>query len=308
MNIFTKLVKKIIVREKKESWGEEYPQKTFYIIRVDYNMAGMLAIVKSTLSHIIYAYEHNLVPVVDLLNCDCQYIDKASPQNVWETFFIQPAKFSLKDIERCKNIIISKNIQVPRKKYGFRVEALHGNAKLLEEYRDEYKQNIFFNPSTKEFVENKFKEIVGSKEKILGVLARGTDYLDCHPKGHPVQPNPKKIIIRAQEIMHTYGYKYVFLATEDLRIYNLFKETFGGQLLFSGQKLLPGMKDAKFISELKSSEGLNQKQDVLNYLATLYILSKCNAFIGGCTAGTLGAYMMSDRFEYEYFWNLGYYK
>ena len=132
--------------------------------------------------------------------------------------------------------------------------------------------------------------------------------VDADPDHHPVQPAPQDIIEKAKEVMEKYGYEYLFLATEDQRIYDLFKIHFGEKLLFNDQKLLDSTHGVNYISELDSKKGLSGKQDVLNYLTTLFILSKCSSFIGGCTSGTLGAYMMSEHFEYEYFWNLGLYK
>ena len=195
-----KSIRNLFLKEKRISLGDENPNKIFYVIRVDYEMAGILAIVKSTLSHIIYAKEKSYIPVVDLLNCECQYIDKSNPSNVWDKFFIQPSGFNLEDITRSKNLIISKNIQVPKRKYGIKVNALYKDKMLLNEYRNYFKQNIHFNSSTMNFVNQQYNEIIGNK-RCLGILARGTDYLDCHPKGHPIQPRPSVIIEKADEIM-----------------------------------------------------------------------------------------------------------
>ena len=36
---------------------------------------------------------------------------------------------------------------------------------------------------------------------MLGILARGTDYVAARPKGHPIQPEPCQIIAKAEEIL-----------------------------------------------------------------------------------------------------------
>ena len=307
MGLLSRLYRRITAKESLVSYGNDYADKKFYVIRVDYNMAGILAIVKSTMSHIMYAVEHKYIPVIDLLNCECQYIDHYYPENVWDTYFKQPYGYNLKDISCAKNVIISKNIQVPKRKYNISVNTLYGNKALLNYYRQFYQKYIHFNIETQKYVESKYNQIIPSNNKILGVLSRGTDYLDCHPKGHPIQPDPKEIIAKIYEITQKKDYQYIFLATEDQRIYDLFKNEFKERLLFNKQKLLQKMNGINYISELDKTHGLSQKEDVLNYLTSLYILSRCNAFIGGCTAGTLGAYMMSNMYEYEYFWNLGTY-
>ena len=49
-------------------WGHP----TYYLIRVEYSTAGLMAIAKSTLQHIIFAEEKSYVPIVDLKTCRCQ--------------------------------------------------------------------------------------------------------------------------------------------------------------------------------------------------------------------------------------------
>ena len=140
-----RLVWRLSLREKIYSYGEDNPDMTYYVIRVDYKMAGMLAIVKSILSHIVYAYDNNYIPVVDLLNCKCQYINPQNPENIWNWFYLQPEGIDLCDIIHSKKVIISKNIDVPSKKYLIRVDSLYNNKGLLNSYKEAYNKYIHFN-------------------------------------------------------------------------------------------------------------------------------------------------------------------
>jgi hypothetical protein len=45
----------------------------------------------------------------------------------------------------------------------------------------------------------------------------------------------------------------------------------------------------------------------LEYLTTIYMLSKCNALIAGQCGGTTGAVLLSKNHEFSYLWDLGYY-
>ena len=44
------------------------------------------------------------------------------------------------------------------------------------------------------------------------------------------------------------------------------------------------------------------------YLKAIYDLSRCNGILAGRTSGTVGAKLLSSGFEYEHYYDLGYYK
>lgn len=108
--------------------------------------------------------------------------------------------------------------------------------------------------------------------------------------------------------MNQYGYEYIFLATEDKRIYNIFKEAFEEKLLFSGQKLYEGMNGKKFLSELKVENYSEKWRNTVDYYSTIYILSKCDGLLTGLTCGSICAYMMSKGYGYTHFCDLGRYQ
>ena len=87
-------------RERIISKGSEHPDKTFYLISYDYDTQGLFAIVKSVLSHVMYALDKGWIPVVDLKNYKCQYQQEG--ENAWELFFEQPEGYSLEDIKKSK--------------------------------------------------------------------------------------------------------------------------------------------------------------------------------------------------------------
>ena len=98
-----------------------------------------------------------------------------------------------------------------------------------------------------------------------------------------------------------------FLATEDRKIFDHFKHEFGDKLLFSGQKLYDGMNGKKYLSEIPVSCSAEKWQNIVDYYATIYILSKCDGLVAGLTCGSICSYCMTDGYEYVYFWNLGKY-
>ncbi len=295
-------------RERSCSYGDDFPDKTFYVIGVPYLTAGLFAIVKSVFCHICYAYQHGYVPVVDMQNFRSQLsdVDEELRTNAWDLYFQQPGGFYLKDISKGRNVIKSCSLPFPEGiEIGFDTPM---NATFHKEYAPLFEKYIVPKPEVAAYAQKKRDKVIGGKQHVLGVLCRGTDYTDSKPNGHPIQPTAEQAAKKAKEVMTQYGYDYVFLATEDKRIYNTFKEAFGDRLLFSGQRLYDGMNGKKFLSEMAVANYSEKWRNTVDYYSTIYILSKCDGLLAGLTCGSICAYMMSKGYGYTHFWDLGRYR
>ena len=63
----------------------------------------------------------------------------------------------------------------------------------------------------------------------------------------------------------------------------------------------------KFLSEIKVDRKNHNYNLALEYLASLYILSKCKGFLGGMAGGTRIAYLLSENWQYLKIYDLGQY-
>lgn len=302
-----KRISKYRYRERRCSYGENHPDKTFYVIGVHYPTAGLFAIVKSVFCHICYAYQKGFIPIVDMQNFKSQLSDNNDTNtNAWELYFQQPGGYNLQDISKSKNIIKSSSLPFPEGiEIGFDTPM---NDDFHNEFASLYEKYIVPTPEVATYANNKREKVIGNKQHVLGVLCRGTDYTESKPSGHPIQPTAEQAVAKAKEVMSQYGYDYIFLATEDKRIYNVFLEAFGDKLLFSGQRLYEGMDGKKFLSELKVDNYSEKWHNTVDYYSTIYILSKCDGLLAGLTCGSICAYMMSKGYGYTHFWDLGRYQ
>ena len=289
-------------RERRMSNGNENPDKTFYVISFDYDTQGLFAIVKSVLSHVMYAIDKGWIPVVDLKNYSCQYQQK--DEKAWELFFEQPYGYTLHDIQRSKNVIRSYYSMYPYNKYDFYVDVLD-RPEECKRLADIYKRYIKPQQMVLEYMWKTASELQ-LDDKTLGVLCRGTDYLKRKPQYHPRQPEPEMVINDAIEIMQQKGFESIFVATEDEIVLDMFKKKFGDKLRYINQPRLKLNDDQQYLSDIKT-DGDVRRQMALDYYTALYILSRCPALLAGRTAGTLGAVFMSDGFEWTKFYDLGYY-
>jgi hypothetical protein len=299
-------------REVRKSYGKDFPDKVFYIIGVDEGWCGLWAIITHQLRHIAYAIDHGYIPVVDLQNYFNQYLGEELlfKENAWEYYFRQPMGYSLRDIKKAKNIIVSVNSGViPIEKYRLGCKDCY-NTQATSYYQKLAKQYLHFNEQTEKILAAAYSKTLEGKGKILGVLCRGTDYITLKPHGHAIQPKVADAIGKAKQVMQEYQCTCLYLATEDADIYGAFAEQFGSRLIVGSSRrwragdLKRGRNNSDFYNNASKDE---RYQGGLTYLVDTYLLSRCSCFIGGATCGTLGTLLMNDSFEYQYVFNLGTY-
>lgn len=301
-----KSIKAFRLRERKLCYGNENPDKTFYVIGVNYSTSGLYSIVKSVYCHIYYALQKGYIPVVDMQNYKSQLSDGVENGNAWEAFFYQPCGYSLKDIEKSENIIKSSRLLYPEGvEIGFDTVL---DDEWYKKYHGLYHKHVVTNDIVTQYADMKYEKVIGNKKNVLGVLCRGTDYTENKPFDHPIQPSIEQAIGKVKEVVQERGYEYVFLATEDKKYYDRFKQELGDKLLFSGQKLYEGMNGVKYLCDIPVSSFSEKWQNIVDYHATIHILSKCNGLVTGLTCGSICAYLMTEGYDFAYFWNLGKYK
>jgi hypothetical protein len=311
------------LRFSYKSFGTKNPDKKFLLMGKHLNTNGLFSIVCVALMNIRYCLQHNIILVVDLQNNDNQYLDGlgVGKENSWEYFFEQPFGYNLEQIRNSKNIIISNRLTpfscISKYKYFYKffLDDLspRNNNTLFRDLKNDFKKHIRFNETVMDYINSEYERIFNGQSRVLGVLARGTDYLLTKPKGHKVQPEPNLILEKSKQVMQDYKCEFVYLATEDKNIYTLFRETFNEKLLVNSQKMISlsgsELKKIRRLSEFNSGRERDKYNIGLEYLSSLYNLSKCQCFVGGLTNGTLGVLFMRDNdFEYEYLFDLGYYK
>lgn len=278
--------------------------KKYLIIRRRGENLGLGSYIITNLGAIHYAISHDVLPVIDMKtekNC-CQSKGEQGKKNAWELYFEQPISIKKEEITK-------KNAQITYQIYDIRPSdsmEFFTNEELVSYWHTLAKKYMKFNLNTKEYLEKKQNEIFSDKKNILGVLCRGTDYVHLKPFGHPVQPTVDEIILKIDKLSKKMAIDFIFLATEDEEILNAFKEKYASKLLYLDALRYTYKKD-KYIAQLDEEKGVDIYKKNLDYLTTLYLLSKCDYFIGGRTSGTVCAMLLSDGFKYTYFWNKGRY-
>jgi hypothetical protein len=143
-----------------------------------------------------------------------------------------------------------------------------------------------------------------TRDNTIGILARGTDYLNLKPYGHPVQPSTDQLIADIKAMMKQTGCTRLYLATEDKNVYAELKKEFGDIILAPNVNRYV-LEDREYLADALA--GRSNKKMGYEYLASLIVLSKCRCIIAGRTSGSVVAKIMHGNYDAELFYNKGLY-
>ncbi|NBJ91320.1 O-fucosyltransferase family protein [Parablautia muri] len=292
-------------RERKVSYGKENPDKIFFIIRRASCKVGLFSHVMTNMGLVDYAVRKGYIPVIDMQNTGNTYLEPAQVGkiNAWEFYFKQPMGYGLMDIANSKNIILSDGM-ITRKNDYPDIHLVDEREKLLR-WREVFRNYFAIEDSLLAEFQIERKKLFENK-RVLGVLARGTDYVNLRPHNHPVQPTAMQVAEKVRKVMDKYSCTYIFLATEDKAIYDVMKTQFGDKLLTveTTRYITSGKEN---INDMHSDRNEDKYLKGKEYLVSVWLLSKCNCLVAGNVGGTHGALLMSPGYEYSYIFDLGLY-
>jgi hypothetical protein len=271
----------------------ENPDKTFYIIRLTplYPML-LFSYYYYVLGHIIYAVEHNYIPVVDAKNYRTWFNEEKPVNgtiNAWEYFFEQPTEYSLEEAYASKNKILSSE-----QNFIYLRSLSSLNNKKIQMRNFYIAKYIKFKPSVLTHVKEQYDAIFNNKKNILGVMYR-KPYRDINGlpvKDHLILPEINEYLEKTRELMHDWNMDYIFLSSNDLNHITLFKKHFANQLLISNRSRL---NDCDYLFDPLSRPYLSS----FEYLTDIILLSQCDALIGSISNGCIGALDFNNN-TYKY--------
>lgn len=170
-------------KDKALSWGNENPDKIFYVIR-PWSGEGLVRNVQSVIKETYYARSKGYIPVVDMYTYATRYHEENEVGNInaWEKFFEQPDRYNMKDVLNSKNIIISGLSHHLLSKFEF--------------------NGIIMKPGLKEDL---YEFCTFFDKKVLGVCYRGTDYNLDIGLFHPIQPTVNTAIKTVKKKIEEWG-------------------------------------------------------------------------------------------------------
>lgn len=285
-----------ISRERHKSFGAENPQHRFYVIRgIDHECRhycgvplNLLAIHSYVLSHLLYAEEKGLLPIIDQRNDPVNTRKSYSvtgTDNPWEYFWCQPIPYTIEEVYSSRRVILSKRRWYEPGNLGYSVEA-HQDLETIQAYH-RLSAQVPLNSQTKQYIDRWRDELFSGRGRILGVSLRRGGYAKAdyyHAPDHPIQPEPERLADIVAKRLEEWNMDTVFLTTEEELYIELFQNVFGGRLIYlprmryHGWKTYPSDQDPLYLPE-------QRYQTALDYLTEMELLSSCNGLIGSITSG-----------------------
>jgi len=201
--------------------GNLNPDKVFYVIQ-RYPGTGLFSNLAFVINHIKVATDMGFIPIVDMKNFPSIYSEKNKilcTNNSWEYYFNQITNYTLEEVYKSKNIILTNNIFYAGNGFNYRITE---SDTLL----DIFKKNIFLK-KTKLKTINYLKKKLLSNKKTLGIHFRGT--------GYKIEDNPltiNQMINKINNILSEEKYDQIFLVTEDSINFKGIIDYFGSKVIY----------------------------------------------------------------------------
>lgn len=311
---------------------EDHPP--YLVLQNRSKSVGLMTYAAQVVEFSDYAEKHNSEVIVDLKNYPCVNLDdsRVGIDNAWEYYYEQPFhdtpeldqlyekySFSFLPCYRKKLLAyypgINRSIAY-RLFYNKRTEYERitikeclDNSEIYRRWCDIARRRLHLNEKTQSYVEEEYQSIIAGK-RVLGVSIRGTDYTQKRAYGHPIQPPIEKVIADAVSCMHKYGYTHIYLSCEERAAVDCFETAFPGRILINKRKFFDNV-DFRKVSGI-ADISFNRENDAylrgLEYLSSIYLLSRCDALIAGQNTGSQMAYIINGgKYEYVYFYSIGKY-
>ncbi len=274
--------------------GNLNPDKKILLIKYPIETDGLGCVISATTDIMKMAADKDLIPVVDLsIPEQCNQFTLGKPENMWEYYFKQMSDIGVEEAYHSQNVILWNNVFDKFNPY------LQETVTFKKSYS--IKECLCLSQKTYDYCEQQWNKIIPKGEKVLGVIARGTDYRTiCNFQG-----NENIFVKKVLEKMYLWDCKYIFLATEDQTILEKFQQTeLREHLLYQEQKRYNYQKSENqycLLGNIKNRENEDGYLEGLKYFSVLYILSKCQSFITNVKCGAFWVVKgLTPAFEHEW--------
>ena len=240
------------------------------------------------LSHIVYELSQGYVPVID------------DTWHVWDQFFEQPILLEGKPLPDRSELPVSdveETLYTPQE-----IPFCKPNRVVASKLIRDFCRLL---PEPAAYINDEIHTLLDG-HRVLAMVRRGTDYIGT---GMPTQPKVEDMIRDARQWMQTYRYDRIYLATEDERIFKQFEAAFPGQVLANKRSYYDKAMQEQNVAAIGRVHFDRENDDYLKgleYLSSLYILSKCQALLAGyCGATQIALLLNEDAYERWKVYDLG---
>ncbi len=261
-----KTLKKLNLEQRK--FGTLNPDKIFYVIKRTPG-TGMFSNITFILNHLKICKKYNFIPIIDMQNFITIYNENTKFKNhlnAWNYYFNDLNEFSLEEVYKSKNVIITDN-----KFFHFFNYNIEKDNEMTGLLNSEIKINKYIKKLYLKSLE-KFKN-----KKILGIHFRGTSYK--RSAGHPLPATKKQMFEITKKLLKENDIDHIFLVTEEKNYLDFFKKNYGEKLFYLKSSYRSDKNDAFKIYPRNLHRYKLGREAVLEAL----LLSNCDYFLYLCS-------------------------
>jgi hypothetical protein len=264
---------------------------------------GFFASVTHVLQGIIYAEKHNLTPVVDMENYWVAELSSTKKindtYNAWCYFFEQISNYSLQEVYKSKNVILSAGSRILGASHWFSDRKLlylseSNHLRTVSELVNKY---IKLNKNTLDHFNKIKEELNWIPSQTLGIFIRGTGYR-TNSGVNDIPPTIESIVLNIKKTLIEKEIDKLYISTEDYEIYLTLCEE------LKDHKIIPNIRYKKTLSieDWEKSGDLTFDGAILlgydrtlNYLIDTLLLTECESCIA--TLSNASTFFLSKRFH-----------
>jgi hypothetical protein len=280
--------------------GEDNPDKHFFVVDAYYGNLGLFALFGKAVCVARYVKCLGYTPVIRIQRAGDGIYSDYKDDDVWSKFYNQPEGYTMEDVMRSKHVYFAPGF------YNGSVQEYIMNCVSSETVLS-WPDGVY-NDRVKAYIAEREKKFLPYPEKTLGVLARGTDYVNTKLNNHTIHASKEKICEKIDELLaEREELEYIYLATEDAGYCEYFKKRYGERIYFTDQKRFV-TKQGELLAE-HHREDKNRSDGFtmgVEYILSIHLLSKCNSLLAsGWCAGVGEAIKENDNqykstFVFEY--------
>lgn len=277
--------------------GLKNPDNRYYVIADGLpGTSGLMAIMYRVLYNVDFARKKGWIPVVDLKYKKNYLLEdnEVGVINAWEYYFENLCPITIDEVYQSQNVIFAGN-DINRLSYndldifcGFR-QVYDSTFKL--------KKNII--QQINEVEKRCFTDI--REKEIIGVICRGTDYVERQPVNHPKQPSIDEVIEKIDECLSKEKEKqYIYLATEDMSIIKQMKGRYGERVIYVEQQRFSHTEN-NVLADIPAMRENDRFLRGLEYIESIVLFRNCKSIIAGKCGAVFGLFVLSDIASEELF-------
>jgi len=301
--------------------GDLYPERRVILLN-PYCWGGLVDVINTVVGEAAHAESQGLIPVVDLTTYDSAGQYYAEGKNAWGELFLPVSSITVQEARRCKNLLQAK-VQYGKWYY---YDPYHSNPYLREtepKYdKAYYRKWTRLNDETWKVVlqkapaalharlqrvreaeaqEKDMKQPFQDGLRILGVMARGTDYRKEATVTTAQNASLQTMLSWSKSLIASGCYTHVFVATEDAEYFAAFQKAFGDKLLYIDQTRVShdyvhdGWTPVGVLLVRAGAKGIPMTR---TYLSAVKCLSICDDVIYSmsCGAGFMASVWNEERY------------